>query len=66
MANDDNFTGIEDADDILKDIEIEPSTLENVDVAMFRFLDEQINAFATSNDGFKKVPVLFASAERAF
>jgi len=66
MANDDNFTGIENADDILKDIEIEPSTLENIDVAMFRFLDEQINVFATSNDGFKKVPVLFASAERAF
>jgi len=65
MANK-NYTGLENGDEILKDIEIEPSTLENIDVSMFKFIDERLNVFATSNDGFKKVPVLFASAERAF
>ena len=59
-------TGIKNADDILKDVEIDPSTIENIDTAMYRFIDERLNISATSNDGFKKVPVLFASAERSF
>ena len=65
MANDD-YTGIKSADELLSNIEIQPSTLENIDTAMYKFVDESLDVFATQNDGFKKVPVLFASAERAF
>ena len=48
------------------DIEIKPSNLENIDTAMFKFVDEQLDLSSTTSDGFKKVPVIFASAERAF
>ena len=65
MASDD-YTGIENADELLSNLEIEPSTLENIDTAMFKFVDESLNIFATQNSGFKKVPVMFATAERAF
>lgn len=45
---------------------IEPSTLENIDVGMFEYIDEALNLHVTSNGGFKKVPVLWMAAERAF
>ncbi len=43
-----------------------PSSLETIDKAMIRFVDEELNLFTTTNDGFKKVPVLWVTAERAF
>ena len=45
---------------------IKPSNIENIDTAMYRFIDEKMNLFALTNEGSKKVPVVFASAERAF
>lgn len=45
---------------------IEPSTLENIDVGFYEFIDEQLNLHVTSNGGFKKVPVIWSAAERAF
>ena len=50
----------------LQEIEFEASTLETIDRAFYKFIDEELNLFATSNDGFKKVPVLWVTAERAF
>jgi len=43
-----------------------PSTIETIDRAMFRYLDEELNIFATSNKGWNKVPIIWVSAERAF
>jgi len=44
---------------------INPSTLETIDFALFRHVDETMNLFCDTNKGFKKVPVLFSTQERA-
>lgn len=49
----------------LKEIEFEPSTLETVDFAVYEWLNEKINIHASSTEGWKKVPVIWTSAERA-
>jgi hypothetical protein len=43
-----------------------PSTLEDIDRALYNFINDDLNVFCNTNEGFKKVPVLFASPERAF
>lgn len=60
------YTGIENANNILKEISMMPSTIETIDTAMFRYLDETLNLSVESNEGFKKVPVLWVSSERAY
>lgn len=42
-----------------------PSTLETVDMAFYDFVNN-LNISATTNDGFKKVPIIWMTAERAF
>jgi len=42
------------------------STLETVDRAFFEFLDETLDPFISTGTDFKKVPVIWTSAERAF
>lgn len=42
------------------------STLENIDAAIFEYIDEKLNIFSNTDEGFKKVPVLFSSPERSF
>ena len=49
-----------------KEFPIVPSTLETIDQAFFRFIDEKMNIFCTTGDGWKKTPVIWASAERAY
>ena len=48
----------------LRDIPFQPSTLETIDRALYNWV-KALNLFATTNKGFKEVPVLWASAERA-
>jgi hypothetical protein len=43
-----------------------PSTMEDIDFAIFNYINESLNVFCESNEGFKKVPVIFAGAERAY
>ena len=50
----------------LKEIEFSPSSLETIDAAMLRFIDEELNLSVTTNEGFKKVPVLWVTSERAY
>ena len=45
---------------------LRPSSLEDIDRALFKFVDGELNIHCTTHDGFKKVPVIFASPERAF
>lgn len=47
-------------------IPLKPSTLETVDFALFDFLNEELNAHATTNRGWKKVPVVWAGNERVY
>jgi len=47
-------------------INLQPSNLENIDLAMFNWINEKLNVFSNSNRGWEKVPVIWTSAERAF
>lgn len=49
-----------------KIITLQPSNLETIDLALFTWVNEIIDVFALSNRGWDKVPVMWASAERAF
>ena len=48
------------------EIPFAPSTVENIDGAMLKYIDEEMDLSVESSSGFKKVPVIWASAERAF
>ncbi len=50
----------------LKELEIQPSTIETIDRALFDYIDQELDVFCTTNKGFKKVPFIWAGAERAY
>ena len=41
----------------LREVEFMPSTIETVDVALFNWLNEELNIFCTTNEGWKKYPL---------
>jgi hypothetical protein len=45
---------------------IEPSKIETVDFALFEWVDKTMDIHATTNKGFKKIPVLWVSGERSY
>ena len=61
-----SYTGVEDANDVLSDTLIEPSNLETIDFAFYDFINEKMDIRAETNKGWKKVPIIWASPERAF
>jgi len=48
------------------EIPFEPSTLENIDQAVFNFVNEDLDISTRTNKGFKKVPVIWQGSERAW
>lgn len=48
-----------------KEIVLEPSTIETIDLAIYKWLDEELNLHTNTNNGFKKVPVIWVLGERA-
>jgi|TARA_R110000796_G_C14475066_1_gene426021 hypothetical protein len=44
---------------------INPSRLEDIDFAMFNYLNESLDIHCDTNKGFKKVPIIFSTQERA-
>ena len=42
-----------------------PSTIENIDKSIYNYV-ESLNLFTDTNEGFKKVPILWGTSERAF
>ena len=50
----------------LREIAFMPSTLETIDRAFTKWLDETLNIFSTTHDGFEKVPIIWAGSERVF
>ena len=50
----------------LKEITFMPSSIETIDTAIYTEIDENWNLHADTNKGWKKVPVLWVGAERAF
>ena len=49
----------------LKEISLMPSTIETIDRALYSWLNEELNVFCTTNEGWKKVPIIWSMAERA-
>lgn len=49
-----------------KEIPLQPSTLETIDTAIYNLVNDGFDLHTTTNSGFKKVPVLWISPERAF
>lgn len=52
--------------DLKADYSLKPSTLEDIDAAVFEYINDTLNIFCDTNEGFQKVPVIFAGAERAY
>ena len=50
----------------LKEITLMPSTIETIDYAFHEWVNEKLDIFATTNKGWKKVPVIWVANERAF
>ena len=42
------------------------SEIEDFDYSIFEYFDEDLNIYCTTNEGWKKVPVIFSSPERSF
>ena len=61
-----NYTGIPKEEDRLQDLSFSPSTLETIDYAIYDFINDELALKTTTNKGVEKVPVVWASAERAF
>ena len=49
-----------------KELTAYTSNIEQIDAALYEWLDEQINVYSTTTEGWKKVPVIWLSAERSF
>jgi hypothetical protein len=49
-----------------REVTLEPSTIETIDTAIFNLINEGFDLHTSTNTGFKKVPVLWISPERAF
>ena len=54
-----------DTHDFEKQIPFDASTIETVDGAMLDYIKD-LNLFATTNQGWRQVPVVWTSPERAF
>ena len=51
-----DYTEIENADENIEEIAFMPSTLENIDRAMFDFAEKDLDLHVNTNKGWKKVP----------
>jgi hypothetical protein len=45
---------------------LEPSTIETIDLGIYKYVDENLNLYTTTNEGFIKVPVIWTGTERTF
>ena len=61
------FPGEETPKDVpLKDITFMPSTIETIDFALYDWLNEDLNIFCNTNEGWRKVPIIWSMPERSF
>jgi len=45
---------------------LEPSTIETIDLGIYEYINEKFNIHTTTNEGLKKVPVIWTGTERTF
>ncbi len=50
----------------LKEVEFMPSTIETIDFALSNWLSEELGIFCTTNEGWKRVPLIWSMPERSF
>ncbi len=63
MASDDRYyTGVENADTNIKDIEFQPSTIETIDTAFYEYVDKEFDLHVDTNRGWEKVKTIWVSA----
>ena len=60
-----SYTEVKDPSVIKEEILI-PSTIENIDIALFNYINDTMSISCTTNKGFEKGPVIWASAERSY
>ena len=48
----------------LKEISFLSSTIETIDFALYDYINEKFDVFATTNKGWKKIPIIWLTAER--
>ena len=60
-----SYTNVENANTILQEKLITPSTLETIDTAFYNFMNDDLNLSTETQTGFRKVPLLWVSAERS-
>jgi len=53
-------------EDVVRDVPRFKSELEDIDFALYSFVNEVMDLRVETNKGFKKVPVIWAGAERAY
>lgn len=61
-----DYVGDKETESKLQEIELYSSTIEDIDQSVLKFVNERLNISVDSNEGFKKVPVLWVTAERSF
>ncbi len=61
-----DYVGDKETESKLQEIELYSSTIEDIDQSVLKFVNERLDISVDSNDGFKKVPVLWVTAERSF
>ncbi len=64
-SDDKKYMDLEDPSIVHEEILV-PSNIENIDMALYEFLDKGLNVFCSTNKGFKKVPVVWVGAERSY
>lgn len=45
---------------------LNPSTIETIDLAMYDWLDKELDLYSTTNSGWKKTPVIWVGSERSY
>lgn len=49
-----------------KTVSFNPCTMETIDMAFFKYINEKLNIYTTTNNGWNKVPVQWVTPERAY
>lgn len=49
-----------------KELDFNPSNIETVDQSFYEWINEYMNVYSTTSDGWKKVPIIWLSSERAY
>ena len=64
MPSDETHIGKENP--AVREMTMMPSSIETIDTALYAWLDEEVNPFATTNQGWEKVKIRWVSGERSW